>query len=360
MAKRRKQSNLKANPYKAHAQDETEYGTDFIDLPGSITGGIAQLVEAKVGTYSKGKNEGEKFVYLAGIVVEPKVVVDTPTVWKDGKVQVLDTKEVEVKGQRTSQTLPLCNTITSKGKVVTADENIGTALNELRKLGGDECTAGVESEETLVQVLEALVGPDKNEGPFFKFGTSSGTPNAEYPVPRVWEKWFGAKGLEDYEPEEEDDVEENEETGGGDVEDPGETTPNADSVPDLAVLTATADEVDDNNDYTEAAEEAQRELSKLASLVGVDPESIDSWSGVAEAIAGASGSESKDNEPEGVDPNWVPKKEEVYKFKPPRARKPIQVMITAVFEKGQTVTAKSLEDQKKIYKGVAWSKLEDV
>lgn len=351
MAKRSKKSSLKVNPYKAHAKDETEYGMEFIDLPGGITGGVARLAEAKVGTFARGKNQGEKFIYLAGIVVEPKVAVDTQKVWKDGNVQVVSTEEVEIKGQRTGMTLPLCDTTKANGSVVSADENIGRMLNELRKLGGEECTAEIENEGTLAQVLEIL----KEEGPFFKFSTTAGNPTAQYPIPRIWENWFGAKGLEDYEPEEEDDVDENKETEESDGPEKDDI-PFDDSTPDLTALAEAADEVNEDDEATEAAEEAQRELEKLAESAGINAEKIDSWGGVADAITKASGGEPEDGD---EDDPWVPKKEEVYKFKPPRARKAIEVMITAVFEKAETVTAKALESEK-VYKAVPWSKLEDV
>ncbi len=365
MAKRTRKSSLKVNPYKAHAQDETEYGTEFVDLPGGISGGVARLTEAKVGIYVKGKNVGEKFVYLAGTVIEPKFAVNTLQIWKDGKIQVVSTKEVEVKGQFTGMTLPLCNTSKADGEVVTADENIAKMMNELRKLGGEECTLEVESEETLAQVLGLL----KEEGPFFKFSTSSSKPNEQYPEQRVWENWFGAKGLEDYEPEEEDDVEEDVDS--DDSEEPKEEDANdsgEDSTPDLAALVETANEVDENEDATESAEEAQHALSELASSVGIskkDADAMDTWDELAAEIAGAPGLDT--GEPGGggasvdgdEDSNWVPKKEEVYRFKPPRARKAVDVIITTVNEKAQTVTAKALENDK-TYKAVLWSKLEDV
>lgn len=366
MAKRTRKSGLKVNPYKAHAQDETEYGTDFINLPGGITGGIAQLVEAKIGTYAGGDYKGEKFIYFGGVVMEPKTAINTLKVFKDGKIQVMSTKEIEVKGQRTGMTMPLCDTTKSDGKgsriLVSTDENIGLALNELRKLGGPECTAEIENEETLVQVLEAL----KEEGPFFKFTTNYKKPTKEYPTPdSAWENWFGAKGLEDYEPEEEDDVDESagsEEPEGAKAG--GADTSDDDSSPNPAALAETADEVDENDDATESAENAQRELSELASSVGISKraaDAMDTWDELASAITEASDSEPADEEPKGgdEDPNWVPQKEEVYKFKPPRARNAVEVMVTTVNKEAQTVTAKSLENEK-VYKAVPWSKLEDV
>ncbi len=61
MAKRTKKSGLSVKSFKDHARDETEYGMEFIDLPGGITGGIARLVDAKLGVYAKGNNAGENF-----------------------------------------------------------------------------------------------------------------------------------------------------------------------------------------------------------------------------------------------------------------------------------------------------------
>ena len=85
-AKRRKTSGgLLSESLKAHANDETSYGTEYIDLPGGITGGIAKLVDAKLGEFKKGPNQGKQFLYLGGLVVEPETAIQLNKVLQVGK-----------------------------------------------------------------------------------------------------------------------------------------------------------------------------------------------------------------------------------------------------------------------------------
>lgn len=85
-----------------HAKDETTYQMDFTDLPGDITGGVAKLVEAKLGEYKSGPNQGQKFLYLAGTVVQPKQAAKITKVWDADKkaVKVVDASTVIIEGQR--------------------------------------------------------------------------------------------------------------------------------------------------------------------------------------------------------------------------------------------------------------------
>lgn len=292
MAKRKK-SSLLGKHLKAHNKDETNYGMEFIDLPAGITGGIAKLVDAKVGVYKTGDNEGEQFLYLGGVVVEPKVVTATEKVFQDGKVVVLSVREVDIAGQRTSKMVPLCETSKQDGTVVTQDENVSTALNELRKLGGEGCTENVNTDEQLLEFLEDL----KGQGVYFKFSTSARDPSAAYPTQRVWENWLGAKDLEDYEPEEDEDIDD-------DTEDPDDDKPEEDDP-----------EPDDDDEDDEE-----------------DPEDDDD------------------------DDDWAPEKGESYNFKPPKARKFVEVKVTAVFSSKETCNVMNVATEK-IYKGVSWDKL---
>ena len=66
-----------ASGFKKAAAKPTDYGTDFSDPPAGISQGIAQLIDAHVGTFKTGDNAGERFFYVAGTIVEPVQVVST-------------------------------------------------------------------------------------------------------------------------------------------------------------------------------------------------------------------------------------------------------------------------------------------
>ena len=199
MAKRTGKSAF-GNALKANAGNETKARTEFIDLPGGITGGIAQIVEAKLGIYKSGNNEGSQFLYLAGVVLKPKTATSITKVWRKGKVEVVDTSQIEVEGQRTSYMEPICDTTKGNGDVVSVDEHVANAINELQLLGVD--TSHLEKSKDPEKAFEQLLQALKKAKPTFNFGTSSSDPTATYPNPRVWERWYGAV---DFDGEEDDD-----------------------------------------------------------------------------------------------------------------------------------------------------------
>jgi len=278
-----------------HATDDTTYGQSMIDLPGGINNGIAKIVEAKVGTYSKGANEGQSFVYLAGTIVEPASVTAVRQIWRDGKIEALEPEVVDVEGQRTSILLPLCSTTNQAGKTTSVDEHVERMLNELRKLGVD--TSEMVDMDDLTAMLEGV----KEAQPFFKFSTSAGKPSAQYPTERIWENWYGCKGLEDYEPEESDAIE----------------------------------------DDTEEEEEAEEEDTEEGE----------------EAMEKEEADDEPPPEKEEADDEPPPEKEDVYLFKPPRARNAVECEVTAVFPGKETCNLKNLDDGK-VYKAVPWGRLE--
>jgi hypothetical protein len=300
MARKRKASGL-GGALKAHAKDETTYRQEFIDLPPGINGGIAEIADAKLGVYQSGDNQGERFLYLAGVVLEPESVTYSPKVWKDGKVTLLDPVTVEVKGQRTSQTLPLCDTTTRGGKEKSQNENVSVALNHLRMLGGEDFTEDLQSQEDLEALLETLL----ELAPYFKFSTSGGTPTAEYPEPRTWENWHGSKDLEGYEPEEPEGITDATGEGEGDIpfDAPEEEPPEEEegSV-DLVALGKAADAGD---------EEAEEKLTELAEAAEVDPDDIETWEEVGQTLQGKYNSK---EEPESWEVG------EVCKYKVPKKR----------------------------------------
>jgi hypothetical protein len=320
-----------------HANDETEYGMEFIDLPPGIRNGVAELVDAKLGEYKTGANQGEPFIYLAGTVREPLEHSYVPKIFKDGKVQLLDPVTVNIEGQRTSLLLPLCDTTNSQGKTTSFDDHVSTALNELRKMGVD--TSGLEEIGDLPDLLESI----KTAGIFFKYGTSSSDPTSAYPEPRTWENWYGSRGLEDYTPDTEDDVEDNTE-----ASEPSEPEPEepADS----------SSEKTDGKLADEGDEDAQARLTEEASGFDIDTNDYETWVEVENEIAHAKDNGAEPQDSEGED--TIPQKEEWYAFTPPRKRKPVEVEITTVNQSKQTCTVKTEADE--VYKEVPWSKLQDL
>lgn len=372
---------------KAHAGDETVQRRGYIDLPGGITNGVARLAEAKISKYEKGDNKGKEFFYAAGIVVKPKTAPNIVKTWepgpngKGGKVKVVSSEQVDVEGQRTSIMIQLCDRKNRDGSVKSADDFVAEMLNELRLLGAD--TGSIESKADLLSILEEL----KEAKPYFKFSTSSSDPTEQYPNPRVWENWHGVKGLEEFSEDEESDVDDQ-----GSDEDEGEDEPEAeeeaeaeessdggsdDDGGDEVGSAEESDEVDldtlakaaDKKGGGDAAVDAQEKLKEIATSAGVEDDAVenaDDWKDVVRMIREAQeGGESSNGETEEEaeaeeEENPAPQVGEAYGYqlidpktkkplvdpKTKKVKKPIEVEVTKVDTKTQTVTVKNLEDDK--------------
>ena len=370
MARQKAKSSLLGKALQSHAKDETKQPRDFIDLPPGIRSseGIAQLVDAKVGIFKAGVNEGEQFVYLAGTVVAPKKVTYSPKVFADGKVQVLPPQTVEVVGQRTGVTYPLCDTTKGNGETVPMDEHVEEMLNMLRLLGGDTSTLKVDAD------LDALLVALVEEGPYFKFSTSGSKPTKDYPEPRTWENWHGSEGLEDYEPEDDDDVDEPDDD---EVED--ETEDEDEEAEDQE--TEEEDEEEDEDEDGEGEETleelgiaaddddegSQAELEARAKKFSLDPEEFDTWASLATAIddleieadeSDADDEEEEDDDEDEDDAPFEPIKGGVCSYKPPKKKKAVDCEIKKVLSKAKTCDLQSLADGT-LYKGVAWDLLSE-
>ncbi len=361
MVKRKKKSNLAGALSKAlenHASDETDFGMERIDLPAGINRGVAKLVTGRIGQFKSGQNEGQDFVYLGGVIVSPETVMSSKRIFSGGKVQNLPPEEMVVKGQQTGMTIPLCDTLKGDGETVTLDTHIKELLNELRKLGGEECTSeGLKTNEDLEALMTSLIEANI----YFRFSTSGSKPTEQYPDEKVWENWFGSKDMEDYEEDEDEDVNDN--TGGENEDIPPKKTKKAKK----KVPVSKADDGDepDEIDFIALGKEAKEgdeaamiELGEAAKALDIDPETIDSWVGVAEAIIAAS-SPGDGNGDDDDDDEAPPKRGEVWRFKPPKKRKFATCEVTAVFSGKQTCNLKNLDDPTKTYKAVSWDKLEE-
>jgi len=350
---------------KNHANDETVYNQEYIDLPPGIKGGIAKFVDGHIGEYQSGPNKGKQFVYMAGIVVEPKGKFTwTPSSFVDGKVVALPPQSVEVVGQRTSMTIPLCDTTNSQGEVVDFDSRIEQLLNEFRKLGAD--TTGMSDEESLGAILEAL----EESGVYFKFGTSGSTPNENYPEQRTWENWYGNKGLEDYEPDDDgDEVDEEPEPdeitelesdevdddggiddgagGSADGSDTEELTPE-----ELLKLALTAD-----SEEGQEGDDAVTQLTKLAQTLDLDPDEFDTWTMVAQAIIEASGGSENEEEQDKEEEQFEPEVGDVCGYRPQGAKSDVEVEVKTVNKRDRTCRVKNLDTGKLYTTLVSWDKL---
>lgn len=338
MGKRTAKSGFGAS-LKSHANDETNYGMEYIDLPAGIKGGVARLVEAKLGEYKSGDNQGENFLYLAGVVLSPKKALSITKAFQDGKVQVLSTEEVEVEGQRTSCMEPLCNTTKANDDVITSDEHVANALNELRKLGAD--TSKITTPKAFNEMLEAL----KEAAPTFKFGTSSKDPTAAYPTPRVWEGWYGTVDIDEEEEEDVDDDTEDVPDDDDTEEDDDDSKEDEDDESTLWKLGEWADSGDS---------ESESKLTALASEAELDPDDFETWAELAEALP-----EPEQDDEDDDEGDIMPEKDDIIEYKPPKSRKNVQCKVTAVFASKETCNLKNL-DTGASYKDIAWERLSEV
>jgi len=351
MAKQRSKSKLLSKlgeagrkAFDAHKNDETNYGAGG-DLPAGIEGGIARLVECKFDTYKSGDFEGEPYFYAAGVVVEPKVF--------DG---------IRIEGLRTSIMEPLCDTPGRSRETV--EDHLAWVLNELRKLGVD--TAGLSFED-----LDAVVDMLKQAGPYFRFRTWQGTPTEQFPNPRVQHQWRGVCEYAESDGGEADAVEDatgSDEDGADGAENTpseAETGPDTQSETDLDTLAEQADR---------GVPEAADRLNELALQAGLTQDQIDAaetWTDVVEMVqnAGADGDEADgdddapfedeaDGDEDESPEEWAPEVGEIYLYRPPKARKSIEVEVTKVFAGRKTATVKALDDNR-TFKAVPWTELHE-
>lgn len=262
--------------HEAHKGDETKL-SGGAELPANIEGGIARLVDCRIGYFEKGKFQGEPFFIAAGVVVSPESVASD-----DGKTQI------PIKGLRTQiGPEPICDTPGRSRESV--DDHYAWCLNHLRLLG-------VATEEMAVDDFEATCEALVKAAPHFQFRTWRGDPTPQYPNPRTNHDWRGlVEHTEDDDDDVEEDVEEEEEEeeeqkteAPWEEDNAGEET--TEDV-DWSALGSAADDGD---------QEAEQQLAEKAVELGIDYESADSWSDVASEILGGA-KESEESEPEEIE-----------------------------------------------------------
>lgn len=339
---------------RKHAGDETTYGVTR--LPGGINNGKAKLTKLYFDTYKNGNNVGEYYLRGEGAVVEPKSVATS-----DGVVPVY--------GKTTSMMRPVCETKNGKGEVTSFEENMAAVLNELRKLGAD--TSGVTDPAELEQIAADLV----EAGPYFSFSTRESQPTKDYPTPRVWEQWDGVKGLEEYAPPDDDEGFRDASASprpAANGKPPGKT-------PAVATSASSAGDDDemiyrDDEDLDSLAkradggdEEAQLKLTEMAEAQGLADQAgaAPDYAAVADLLRGG-GQDAAEPAPE-AEGDWEPAKGEIYAYRPDvkgpggkvtKAKKAIEVEVTAVDKKGRTADLVDVADKKRKWQKIKWDDLE--
>ncbi len=338
-----------ASAAKKHAKDKTDYGQDFTRLPGGITGGIAELISADVGTYKNGELTGQRFVRFAGTVIEPKTGVEIVKAWKGGKAEVVSSKEMNVEGLQTSVMFPIC-----ESKSGSAEANTEAMLNEMRKLGGPDYTeplAAAKTEEQSWQILDQLLKGllDPANPVRFKFGTRLSDPTAQYPNSRVWESWYGAVAAP------------GPVAGGGGVEDgteaTGEFTADVDGSGDGTVVGGDEPDLDALGEAAVGGDkDAQKALDQLAIDLDIEAAATaaESYTEVVELIRAAQGGTPSIDATEEPEPEpFVAVKGGVYKLAVPKdpkntkkGTKEIDVEVTLVNAKNRTCQLKNGDTKK--------------
>lgn len=325
--------------FNKHKTDETTYSTGG-NLPSGIDNGIAQLTEIKFGTYDSGNFKGEWYFLAAGTVVSP----DSS---KDGQL---------IKGLRTQIMEPMCETEGRSRETV--DEHVEWVLNMFRILG-------METEELEPEDLEEAAKELVEAAPYFAFRTWSGKPTKQYPDPIVNHQWI--KEVE-YEAEEDDDVEEedDEELEEDELEEE-EYEDEEEEEEDEIDLDALVKKAKRKN------KAAQKELTEWALEQGLTEEQIEETDSWEELVELAQGDEEEDEEEEEYEDDEeeeyedeeedeeeedeeIPQKGMTVSYKPPRARKAVECLVTSVASTKGTCSLKNLST-KEIYKAVPFEKV---
>jgi len=367
--------------HEKHKADETTYG--IINLPPGINGGTAQIISAKWAEFDeKTRDERRRkqpYVMLRGIAIEP-----------------LEHAGVRVRGQGVMIMVPLCDTTRYDGSVQPFEDHYADLLNEFRKLG-------VETEGTDFGDIDTVLTMLQEERPYFKFSTRGFTPPATPQKPRPQEMVFIQFDgrIDDYQPAENITV--GVQDGTGDESDKGgESGPTArprpngkKSVsptpsPSSTAATAVADQFDEFGDLSSLVTrataqdgEAQATLTEMAIKAGVDEAVIDktdSWEEVKEMILAGTTAETQANEEQGsgetgetgtVEPEWLPEKGQVYRYRPidPKTKKPVRkavdVEVLTVHKNLKevdlmnSVAGRDKKGKPKVtYTGISWDDLE--
>lgn len=324
--------------FDKHKNDETNYGGGG-EIPEGIEGGVAQLVEAKIDEYKTGENKGKLYMQLRGVCVfsgndaTPDHHLEP---MRDGKGVIASYRKVKVTGMQVMKQVALHPNPKAK---VTMDDAIGTALNEMRKMG-------VATGQLAVDDMEAALAALKMAAPHFNFRTWRGKPTTQYPNPRTNTQF---KGVCDF--------------------NSNGQAPAASGVEDNTGSDAPADEpTPDAIDWMELAGKAgddadiQAQFITKGAELGISEEAItnaESWEIVAQQIMEAEAGNSGEAAPTGTEAEanteWKPAKGDEYEYKKRGARNKKWYEVTAVFAETVNLKEKTDDGKGETLKGVKWS-----
>ena len=400
-----KLGNRLQTAFDKHKADETEYGQ--IELPPGIRGGIAQVTMCKFDVFKTGDLTGQPYFYAQASVIDPADFTDDK-----GKLH------------RTYQQLtkigpePIADTPDRQGRK-TLDDHVAWVLNELRKMGVD--TSNLQWNQ--LEAVASAVTADPKNPIFIRFDTFKMSATPTNPNPRVNHRWLGPASADEaaaaieaansaavqddtgnlprptsngvHQPPKPTGPVQHAKTpavgtkpavatpGAAKPQLPGVKKPAAKPTPapapepepepaaeepgysdtaDIASLAAAADNGD---------EAARDELIEQARALGIDDDTIasaETWTALGEQMMGNTPAESDDTEApadeEAVAPEWTPKVEEIYLYKPvdPKTKKPaakaVDCEVLSVDEENRTVDLKNLNNPKMTYKKVSWDLLD--
>jgi hypothetical protein len=323
------------------------------NLPKNIDGGIAQLVSAQFTKVAEGgQNAGKPQFVIKAKVISPKI----------------HGSEI-VEGRTFTKVEPLYDTPTRKQKTVA--DHWAFIINQLKLFGID--TDAYEPSEIENVVLELLT----QEQPYFSFRTWAGSKATTGPYagqePQVQVTLQGlvpdellAEILGDSDDDDEEDEDETEDADVEDSEEEDEEEVDDEAEEDVDDVEEDDVEEEDDDEDTEGAalgaladegdEDAIAVLTAKARPEGLDPDEYETWTALEEAFSNGPDEEEEEEEEEE---SIVPDVGEIYNFKPPKKKKPVEGEITAVFTTKKTCNFKALASNV-LYKGVSWDSLIEV
>ena len=389
----------------SHKGDDTRFASGG-DLPAGIEGGVAQLVDCKFDTYKKGDNEGEYYFYCAGVVKSPaehdgvnliglrtsimEPVCETPTRTRQGieehvdwilnefRKLNIDTSELAVDdledvAAALKEARPHFRFRTWKGEKSTSGPFAGREPMVQHQWNGACDFTDDSPVDSVVDETDGVADPPSNStAPDTEKYTPSSQSEIGYPTTEdsaPGHDQAKLKALADR-AEAEDEAAQSELTDL--AADAGLATEAAEAdswqaVADMLVqgngdsvsFTDLGIAVDEVNDPDETS------LDKLiaeAETRGLNHDDYSSWENLGTALDGLP-DDQPDSQPDGVfshphsaDSDWAPEVGEVYLYKPPRSKKPVECEVTVVNSADEVVTLKSLDDGKSFTK-VKWDSL---
>jgi hypothetical protein len=306
-------------------------------LPPGIENGIGQLTKFNFGQHSEGKRKGKYFLSLTISCKEPAEF--------RGLTASKSTSFIEGEYVRDGK----------KHKITIADR-VATAMNDVKLVGGDLTSTNYSDWE---DILKGLVQDESH----VRFRTWKAKPTKAYPNPSTNLQFIGpASGYVD---EDVDDVEEDEEYDEEEV-DEAEDVDDEEEVDEEEEAEEEEDEEEEEEegedesevslqDHGDSADEGDEDsmnfLTEQAEANELDPEEFGTWKDLAaELVKMRNGDGGADEDEYEVGSVW--------KYKPPKARKSLEVEITRQFKNGKV--ALSAVDSDRTFKSVDTDKLQPV